>query len=223
MKKNLVLMLVIVIGLIGSAHVLAQESAGLVPGTAVQDEQNLMVRIRFEIADGEMVRYSEQDGIMIYPQTVLTMLSPMMLLGARSTVIYQNKEMIPAVRLNWDLRLGLAVLALIRPLPVNNLDLDTLLSDTDASDKGFFVLSSTGIVDIAAQKDDAQINGGDVLVDSCGRLSAVILKDASGRLPGVIPQEGVREFLDSFKEGPPIPRLPKPKETGETEKGIHEI
>ncbi|MBI2062980.1 MAG: hypothetical protein HYT61_01935 [Candidatus Yanofskybacteria bacterium] len=222
MKNSLVLMITLMTILIGDARVLAQEPAYPTSGTAVQEEQKLMVKMHLEISDGGMTYREDQDGIMIHPQTMLTTVSPLMLIGARTVVIYKGKR-IPAIRLTWDLEEGLVMFALIHPLPVSNLDLGVFL-DVGNSDDDLLMLSSGGVVNARViQNDQSQIHGGNILVDNCGRLVAMILKDAAGRLSQTgISREKISEFLHFFSQGPPMPKLPE-KDEKDLKTGTHEI
>lgn len=232
MKKNLISMLTLIISFAVSICVLAQEAQETNDSISrtVLAEQKLMVKVRLEIADGGFIHFEDQEGIMVYPQTVLTTLSPLMLIGSRYTIFY-NGEMVPATRMIWNLNTGLVVLALIRPLPVNLLDLDTFLGDGQLGDNVFVLTSEHVIAAGAIQKEDNYrgYRRGSIMVDNYGRLIAMILnvnKNISGNnSPNKITRDEVTEFIKIFQQGPPIPELPKPEPKNDVVNGgiRHEI
>lgn len=214
MRKNQFVLLTLLVALsVSNTNVLAEEQMHPMPNPAVQEEQKLMVTIRLEMAEDGAVHTENQEGLALYPQTVITVLSPMLVLGARTTVIYQN-QMIPAIQVNSDPRLGLATLSLIKPLPVDT-QKTRFFSESDFGEN-MFMLTSLSIIDMKNLTDDGEKNHlrGAIVVDDYGMLMGIVSrieKDALGAVtPQVIPYDLVRMFIHYLEQGPPIPQFNPP-------------
>ncbi len=181
----------------------------------VQKEQKLMVTIPLKIYEKMAINVEKQEGFILYPQTVITTLSPLLLLGARVTVVSQGQE-IPAVTLNLDISSGLMVLMLVRPLSTS-IDIKTtnLFSGNDFGENTFILTSQsiTNVKDLAKEdtkKDDLR---GAVAVDDYGALlgivSGVEKNDTGTSVPQIIPFDEVGQFIEFLNEGPPIPLMPE--------------
>lgn len=214
MRKNQFVLLIAFVVLLVINSVSAQESLSPSPGPMVQKEQKLMVTIRLEVAGDNAIRVENQYGFALYPQTVITALSPALVLGARATIIYQD-QMIPAIRAVFNSRLGLSTLLLIKPLSID-MQKTNFFSGNDFGENTF-ILTLQSIINIKdLTEEDARKNRlrGAVTVDDHGTLLSVVSsieKNASGTLtPLVIPFNHVVEFVESIKRGPPIPQFKSP-------------
>lgn len=192
-------------------NVSAQEPINFTFGQVLQEEQKLMVTIRLEIAEGKAVRTSHQYGFTLFPQTVITVLSPMLILGARTTIIYQDQN-IPAIQAYSNPRLGLAVLVLIKPLPIE-VHKSNLFSGDNFSENTF-ILTAQSIIDASnlAEKDAEEDHlKGALAVDDYGVLLGIVLKieknDLGKLTPLMVPFGTVEIFIEILKLGPPIPRF----------------
>lgn len=230
MRKNLFILLIVLFMLLAmSTHALAQEAKNFTSSpVVVQEEQKLMVTIRMEIAEGGAVHVKNLYGFALYPQTVITALDPMLVLGARTTIIYQ-KEITPAVRANLNLRLGLAILLLVKPLAVDT-QKNELFSEKN-SDENTFVLTPQfikNIKDLTEKEIGENCLRGALAVDGRGTLLGIVScieKNAHGApKPLMIPFDFVGVFIEDIKQEPPIPQfsLPEDLEPGETnEKSVN--
>lgn len=216
MRKNLFILLIVLTALlVVNGYVSAQETANFTPGPVVREEQKLMVTIQLEIAEGNAVHVKNQYGFALYPQTVITALDPMLVFGARATVIYQNKK-ISAIRANFNLRLGLATLLLIEPLAINT-QKTNLFSEKDFGENTFILTphSITNIKDLTKKDSEENRLRGAVAVDDQGTLFGIVSsieKNIDGTLtPSMIPFDYVGAFIEFLKQDPPIPQFSPPE------------
>ncbi len=211
-KTNFILRATFVAIFTSAISAFGQET--LIP-SPVKDEQKLMVSIVLEISDGGKILTEKQDGFLLFPQTVITTLSPLLLSGARVTVIAGNHEIHTRGGRFIDMDLGLGALLLIKPIAMDVSAAVSLFSPEDWGEN-LFLLTSRGVLNtkVLTSEEDASHHRGDVVVDEYGNLVSVVLhvrKDESsnGLSPKFISRESVDTLLDVIQEKPPIPEIPE--------------
>ncbi|MBI2669596.1 MAG: hypothetical protein HYX20_00395 [Candidatus Yanofskybacteria bacterium] len=216
MRKNSFILLITFVALsIINTDISAQELTNSAPEPVLQEEQKLMVTIRMEIAEGSAVHVKYQEGFALYPQTVIAALSPMLVLGAKATIIYQD-QVIPAIQVNTNARLGLAALLLIRPLAVDT-QKTNFFSGKDFGENTFLLTSRsvTNIKNLTEEETKENQLKGAVAVDDYGTLLGIVLsieKDDFGTLiQRIIPFDYVQAFIRSLEQGPPLPEFKPPE------------
>lgn len=188
----------------------------LIPGS-VQDEQKLMVTVRLKINDNQVIRVEKQEGFLLYPQTVITTMSPLMILGARTTVISQGQEVPAFVYLDFNVGPNLAALILVRPFSISIDTKKTNFFSENEFGENTFILTSQSVTDVKDLKEDARGDylRGAVAVDDHGALLGIVSmveKNDAGTLePRMIPFFKVEQFIDFFQKGAPIPEMPENK------------